>query len=345
MIWKKEIKKVLEKTLLRMEGFPLSPFYSGIGHILIFHRIVPLHQRSTVGNMNIEITPEYFELVIDFFRKKNYEFISLHDLPEHLQKKGRKFVIVTFDDGFKDVFTEAYPILKKHQVPFTVYITTSFPDNKAPVWGYVLEEILKQNHRIEFMLNGNKHAFDCSTVEEKNTCWAKIRTIILHTSKSDYFSTLDQIFLPFTDGLYSKVLDMSMTWSQIRQLSQDPLVTIGSHMVNHLRPKILSDDELLQEIEESRRNIELHINKKVSHFAFPYGGREEVGERELALAESTGFDTIVTSRHANIFPGHINHLTRLPRIRVAEQDMERLRLFTLGIRPFFENGFKRIVTD
>ena len=76
MRWKKEIKEVLEKTMLRMEGFPLSPFYSGIGHILIFHRIVPLHQRSTVGNMNIEITPEYFELVIDFFRKKNYEFIS-----------------------------------------------------------------------------------------------------------------------------------------------------------------------------------------------------------------------------------------------------------------------------
>lgn len=63
-----------------------------------------------------------------------YEFIHLQDLSNPFRKN--KFAIITFDDGCKDVYTNAYPILKNKNIPFTVYITQDFI-NKP---GYMTEE-------------------------------------------------------------------------------------------------------------------------------------------------------------------------------------------------------------
>jgi len=334
----------LESLMLYMNGFPACMFFSGKGHVLSFHRVIPQNERSSLGLRFIENTPAYLEQVIEFLRTRKYDFISINDLPQRLTRAGGRFVVFSFDDGYRDIYTTVYPIMKKHHIPFVVYLTTSFPDKSALLWEYLLENILNKQDQFEFSLNGAKHHFICPTLEQKRDCYETVRKIIMCTTRQEYRPTLEQIFKPYLKELYNKITILGADWQQIKALSEDPLVTIGSHMVNHVNPKMLTDDELVNEILESINIIESRINIPVRHFAFPYGGRSMVGEREFAIADTFGFQTIVTTRHANIFREHLHSLRRLPRLSVHEQDLRNLKLYIYGIKPCLENLFKRIVT-
>ncbi len=66
----------------------------------------------------------------------------------------RRFVCITFDDGYKDLMRYAYPLLKKYQMPFALYIPTSFPDRLGELWWVALEAVIAQNSRIGMVING-----------------------------------------------------------------------------------------------------------------------------------------------------------------------------------------------
>ena len=97
----------------------LKPFYSGLGSILMFHRVCPKSSKPRIrGNAGLEVTPEYLENMILFLRKNNYEIVPLGRVDKILNENlGRKkFAVFTFDDGYIDNYLHAYPILKKYEI-------------------------------------------------------------------------------------------------------------------------------------------------------------------------------------------------------------------------------------
>lgn len=105
-----------------------------LGCILMLHRVVA--RRSEGENRELEITPGFLEQTIKDYKQKGYRFVSIDEVSEILEngKVDKPFVCITFDDGYRDNYTDALPILKKEQVPFTVYVTTGFIDNKQSMW-------------------------------------------------------------------------------------------------------------------------------------------------------------------------------------------------------------------
>ena len=81
-------------------------------------------------------------------------------LTEHDFK--RRFVCLTFDDGYRDTLKYAYPILKKAEMPFAVYVATSFPDRLGELWWLALEAVIARNARIGLVLDGKNRTFDCA---------------------------------------------------------------------------------------------------------------------------------------------------------------------------------------
>lgn len=108
-----------------------------MGRILMLHRVV--EQRSEDNNRELEVTPQFLEQTIKDYKQQGYRFVSIDDITDlspltfHLSPK---FVCLTFDDGYRDTFDIAYPILKKHNIPFAVYVTTGFVDKTAKMWWY-----------------------------------------------------------------------------------------------------------------------------------------------------------------------------------------------------------------
>lgn len=106
-----------------------------VGEIWMLHRVV--EQRSAKPEQrNLEVTPEWLERKINDYQANGWDFVPIDNLP----KSGR-WVSITFDDGYSDNYTLAYPLLKRLNVPFTVYVATGFIDNRLPMWWYPEEQL------------------------------------------------------------------------------------------------------------------------------------------------------------------------------------------------------------
>jgi len=107
-----------------------------LGRVMMLHRVV--EQRRIGENRELEITPDFLEQTIKDYKQKGFRFVSIDEVSEILEKGkvDRPFVCITFDDGYHDNYTDALPILKKEQVPFAIYVTTGFVDNKQSMWWY-----------------------------------------------------------------------------------------------------------------------------------------------------------------------------------------------------------------
>jgi peptidoglycan/xylan/chitin deacetylase (PgdA/CDA1 family) len=341
------MKRIL-KTLYSQSVFITRLLYGGIGHILMLHRVCPsIPGVRLQGNAGMEMTPEKLVAIIQFFRDRDYDFISLDQLLQRLanRKNKRKFVIFTFDDGYVDNYLHAYPIFRKHQVPFTIYVATSFPDRAAILWWYILEDLLLEKDNIVVNQSNGKREFNCSSLNEKEETFREIRSIIINSSPSEYIETIIKIFEPYGIDLYGKTSELTMSWEQIELLSRDLLVTIGAHTVNHYMLSNISPAKVKDEILMSKHRLESCLGKEVNHFAYPYGGREEAGQREFELVKECGFETAVTARFANIFRAHRRHLQCLPRIFIHSMaDHGFLKQVVNGTLTGMANRFKRVIS-
>lgn len=335
------------RVLIKKAISPIfGSLYQGLGQIIVLHRIIPESKNERLRNTGIEITEQHLEELIIFFKKRSYDFISLDELPEYLTRKRKnKFVIFTLDDGYLDNLTHAYPIFKRHKVPFTIYVTTDFPDKKAVLWWYLLEDLLLKECKLSFEFQGEHISRNLQTFSEKEDAFNYLRHLIIGHQEKEQFVLMNTLFTKNNMSLYEKVEALSLDWSQIIQLNSDPLVTIAAHTVTHPSFKAISDSQIVNEVEQSVNILESKLNTPIEHFAYPYGSPMEVGKREVQLLSKTKIKTATTGRRGNIMSEHQDHLLALPRLYVGPQTTERyLTNFINGRIPFIEGSKQRLVT-
>ncbi len=173
------------KTIPEFLSPLLRPFFGGLGSILMFHRVCPPSGKKSVpGASDIEYTPERFEEIIDHLSTLGYHFISLEELYSGLKQENlnSRIAVITFDDGYVDNFTYAYPILKKRRIPFTIYVTTSFPDGNAVLWWYLLEDLLNRNGEIRIRVENSESRFILDDPEQRIRASLTIRKIMKSSS-------------------------------------------------------------------------------------------------------------------------------------------------------------------
>ena len=122
---------LIKKSLFRsLEIFNRQSKLKSINSfILVYHRVVDDNKYVTSGfqpNATFQVKRRHFESQIKFL-KKNYEILPLNGLIGLLKKRdditGK--IAITFDDGYRDNYEYAYPILKDHKVPATIYLLGS----------------------------------------------------------------------------------------------------------------------------------------------------------------------------------------------------------------------------
>ncbi|MFW6275812.1 MAG: polysaccharide deacetylase family protein [bacterium] len=346
----KYYQKVLTKKLspiLNYSGIGqlTKSFYSGKGQILMLHRVIPWSGKERIHNhLSLEISPERLVNIIEFFKKKDYSFISLDELPAWLEnnyRTSRKFVIFTFDDGYKDNLDFAYPVLKKHNVPFTIYITSSFPDRKAIIWWYILEDLILRNNKIQYTFSSGSVNINCQNYIKKEKAFACLRGLITQLDDKNLENELAGFFFKYGFSVHEYNNELTLSWNSISQLSKDPLVIIGAHTLNHYNLCSLSDEQSYHEIIGSKNRIEAKINYKIKHFSYPLG---KYGTREMEFVNKSNYLTATTIKTANVFYNHVDHLFALPRISInALTDEMVLNLMVKGFYPAILHKFKRII--
>ena len=103
----------------------LRPFVGGVGMILTLHHIRPPRRDRFQPNRLLEVTPYFLDRLCRKLRRSRLDIIGLDEMHRRLTEGDtrRRFVCVTFDDGYRDNLQFAYPILKKYEIPFALYET------------------------------------------------------------------------------------------------------------------------------------------------------------------------------------------------------------------------------
>ena len=124
--------------------------------------------------------------------------------------------------------------------------------------------------------------------------------------------------------IYEPCRRLVMNWDELRDLSNEPLVTIGAHTTHHYALAKLSAARARNEIFESVKRIEDELGRPCRHFSYPYGSECSAGRREFAMAERFGLSTAVTTRKGLIGAGGDAQATALPRLSL-NGDFQRER--------------------
>jgi len=288
----------------------------GTGIILRFERVRPRQAQDFQPLRSAEITPEFLDRAIAALKRWKFEFVSLEEVCHRavtLAQPGR-FVCLTFDGGYKDLITSAYPVLTKHGVPFTIYVPTAFPDGLGEAWWLALEAVIARESRISLMMDRRELRYTIQTTAEKYQLYAFLEGWLRSLAPADLSLAIKDLCMRHSVDLQALSREASMGWDDLAKLAADPLVTIGSATVNYPALANLKDADALREIAMGKAVAEAALHREVRHFAFPFGDRASWRRQHAAMAAEAGFASAVSAITGLVRPAGQSNLHALPRI-------------------------------
>ncbi len=325
----------------------MRPFVGGVGVILTMHHVRPARTGAFQPNRILEITPEFFTRMIQWLRRARLDLVSLDEMHRRLTERDfrRRFVCLTVDDGYRDFLQYAYPVLHRHEVPFALYVPTSFPDRIGELWWLALEAVIAKNSRIGLWIEGEERRFDCYTLQEKRDLFEQLYWWLRRRKTEEELRTVVRdLCARYGVDMKAICTDLCMTWDEVTEIARDPLATIGAHTVNHVMLQKVTESAVRAEMEMGRSVIEAAIGVRPQHLAYPVGDLKSAGPREFKIAAELGYKTAVTTQPGVLFPSHRNQLTALPRISVNGdfQQIRYLDVLMSGAATAMWNGLRRL---
>jgi peptidoglycan/xylan/chitin deacetylase (PgdA/CDA1 family) len=313
------LKAMLSALHYSGAGAMIAPLTRGIGAIFMLHHVRPEKPSSLEPNRILNVTPDFLDQVIIQVIESGFEIVSLEEAHFRLIEGnyGKPFVCFTFDDGYRDNLEYAYPIFKRHNLPFAIYVPTEYVDGYGDLWWLALEKVIARVEALSVKLGGVQRRLRCNTPAAKDAAFQTIYWWLRSIDEADARVFVRELcdsvgFIP--DALCA---DLIMNWDEIRQLAADPLVTIGAHTRRHYALAKLTLAEARAEIVESVRRLEREVSKPCLHFSYPYGDAASAGPREFDLVKELGLKTGVTTHKGLIHPKHAAELTALPRVSLS----------------------------
>jgi peptidoglycan/xylan/chitin deacetylase (PgdA/CDA1 family) len=319
----------------------------GVGAILTLHHVRPPRPDRFQPNRLLEVTPRFLEGVVRKLRRSNLDLISLDEMHRRLSDRDfkRRFACVTLDDGYRDTLQWAYPILKAHEVPFCVYIPTSFPDRIGELWWLAIEAVVARNRRISLLVDEQERSFECGTLAEKRHVYDQLyKWVRSFRTEDELRRVVRDLSMRYQVEIATFCEQLCMSWEDLSRLAADPLVTIGAHTVNHVMLAKTPERQARAEMAMGRSVIEASLGLRPDHMSYPVGDCTSAGAREFRIAAELGFKTAVTTRPGVLFPEHGAHLTALPRISLngEHQHSRYVDVLLSGAATAIWSGFRRI---
>ena len=341
------IRSGLESLYFTGAHIALRSFVEGVGAILTLHHVRPPRPGRFQPNRLLEVTPRFLTRVVKGLRRSGVDLISLDEMHRRMTEGdfSRRFVCLTFDDGYRDTLQWAYPVLKEAEVPFAVYVPTSFPDRLGELWWLALEAVIARNSRVGLVIDGRDCKFDCRTVAEKRALFDELYWWLRgRPTEAELRGVVRNLAAFYHVDIATFCSELCMSWTELAQLASDPLVTIGAHTVNHPMLAKLPKEAARSEIDLSRSVIEAALAVKPQHLSYPFGDRASSAAREFEIAAELGFKTAVTTRPGVLFAEHSQCMTALPRISLNGdfQRMRYVRVLLSGTATAMWNGFRRL---
>ena len=283
--------------------------------VLTYHRIAKVGVDQFYDPI-ISATPDSFRAQIDWLRNRT-QILTLKELDARVQNGGpwkEPAAFVTFDDGYRDNFDMAVPILRELRVPATFFIPTEFVESpKLPWWDYVAYVIKKTQKRF-FKLRRNRTgdqapiSIDLSQFSQGDTIRAIIRAFLDKTIADEPWF-LEQLAESAEVAVEEQILgrELFMSWDQVRQLAGSELgLSIGSHTHSHRQLARLDEQSQRHELALSKQILESHLGHEIQSLAYPYGWPGTYDNATKFIVREMGYRLAFSSRPGVNRPGSLD---------------------------------------
>ena len=255
--------------------------------IFIFHRVLDQKDPLMPGEPDIV----QFEGVIKSISCV-FNTLRLDEAVERL-KQGRlptRAASITFDDGYLDNLENAWPILKKYNVPMTVFVATDFTQGQMMWNDVIIESVRKLNKPLRLPELGHE-SIDFSVAESQLSKLHMLINKVKYLQPSERATIVDKIAFQAN----YQMEPLMMNEAQLKSLDADG-VLIGAHTQSHPILTSLTDQEAEQEIQQSKVRLEALLGKPVDYFAYPNGRLDaDYNQCHVKIVEGLGFKAAVST--------------------------------------------------
>jgi peptidoglycan/xylan/chitin deacetylase (PgdA/CDA1 family) len=268
---------------------------SRIPAVIGYHRVVEHVKESSKSSISsMLISTRMFEQHLDWIGR-HYEFVSLDEIGSRLET-GRSFAkpaaAITFDDGYSDVYHNAFPLLVKKGIPAAVFVVT----------GLMGTQQTQIHDKLYLVL---KSAFNARQTSRQVVELLRSQDIVtpkmemIARMQPDAFSVMSAFLDDIGQTQVNRMIEVlearfglgngahdglsSLTWGMLEEM-QAAGMTIGSHTRTHALLTNESREKVIEETARSRRDLEDRLHVKVEHFAYPDGRHNAVAAAAVAAA-------------------------------------------------------------
>ena len=292
-------------------------FYSGLFHlvrflnnlfgkrltILTFHRVANSNGKfQNNGLPSISIAVNNFNLLIKFL-KKHYHIISVEEYLtsiENRKKLPRNSMILTFDDGYKEVLDYALPRLGKFKLPAVLFVPTRVIDEGGCFWWDVLYLLCSNSPNIQFdkkdliapSVSNYLNKIDSRPSSSRSKEIYDLIENLLNCPEETRLKVVKYIFEIYENMDAKPILAPTvLKWEDVKKLHASQ-VEIGSHTISHRFLSTVAEQEVRDDLAGSKKKLENVLNSKVRCFAYP-GGR--YNDKIVEMVEAAGYTCAFTT--------------------------------------------------
>jgi peptidoglycan/xylan/chitin deacetylase (PgdA/CDA1 family) len=273
--------------------------------VLMFHGVLPDAAASPFNSRGKIISPKKLEAFLGRFARI-FRIVAMDEFVSRMlrRERPRNVSVLTFDDGYRNVYTHAYPVLKAMGLPFTVFVSTGFTDTAAVLPTDILNYAVSKTAATALPRGVLEREIDMSTPQAKASALRLLKESLKAATADEKARLLDRICEALRvkrDGPeYDDVRFLSS--AEIREMAAQG-ATFGGHTVTH--PILSSEpaDRVRAEVREGKRALESITGTTVSVFAYPNGSRADFNEAVKREVREAGYAAAFSTIHGLHRPG------------------------------------------
>jgi peptidoglycan/xylan/chitin deacetylase (PgdA/CDA1 family) len=289
--------------------------------VLAYHRIATIEQPDAypLDLGLVSATAREFDQQMRLLR----EFanpVSLDDIADavtHGRTLPDRPVAVTFDDGFSDTFDVAFPILRRHGIPATIFVSTNLVESPEPFWFEITAHLMLRVPAGSIRIDGSPALPTADGVAERRQSIAILHGLLKHCSNSRRSQLLDEWQARYATSIDANARELSRSVSreQVREMAAGG-VSFGSHTMSHPNLALATTDSVQAELRGSKAWLEEMLGRPVRSLAYPFGTPDTYDARALSIARACGYELAMSFRQGINWLGSLDAM-ELRRIGIS----------------------------
>lgn len=297
--------------------------------ILMYHRVNSNNSQFTIHSVPTFAFEKQMKYISGIFN-----ILSLDEILDRFKKKRRlpkRCMAITFDDGYEDNYTNAFPLLRKYQIPATIFLTVGCIENRTKLWFDRVLYAFEKTEKQYLKLPESERVFYFPNLHEKHKTAIQVLEILKKLSGAARLKKIKKVYSALCVEEPDAYSNQMLNWEQISEMATSG-ISIGSHTMTHPILSKVHPEEAKREIIASKEIIETRINQPVKLFAYPNGRLSDFNEGVIELLKKAGYQAAVTTSYG--LNSSKNDPYRWKRVLTWEHD---LHLFALSLSYFLIN--------